>query len=71
MASASTDRGNMPLAILCLVAAVVFAAGAIFYATQSTDLLAGAMGRHYKHAILSAGLCVVALVAANFVRPKA
>ena len=63
-------RGNAVLAIICIVLAVCFLAGAVFYFTQNTSLFAGSYGIHYKHAILCVVLAVVSLVAANFLRPR-
>jgi hypothetical protein len=64
------SRGNGPLAVVCLVLAVLFAAASVFYFTVRTSLLAGSTALHYKHGILFAALAVVALIAANIARPK-
>jgi predicted Co/Zn/Cd cation transporter (cation efflux family) len=64
-------RGSRPLALALIVLAVVFAALAIFYFTQKTNLLAsGRPALHWKHAIVFTVLTLLALVAANFARPK-
>jgi uncharacterized membrane protein len=65
-------RGSRPLALLLLLLAVVFAFATIFYFTVKTNFLAG--GRpalHWKHAIVFLVLTVLAVIAANFARPKA
>jgi hypothetical protein len=59
------------LALALIVLAVVFAALAIFYFTQKTNFLAsGHPALHWKHAIVFTVLTLLALVAANFARPK-
>jgi NADH:ubiquinone oxidoreductase subunit 6 (subunit J) len=63
-------NGNRALAALFLVLAVVFVAIAIFYFLVRTSLLANSTAIHYKHAIIFLVLAVLALIAANFVRPK-
>jgi predicted Co/Zn/Cd cation transporter (cation efflux family) len=65
-------RGSRPLALALLVLAVIFALAAIFYFTQKTEFLAGGTKPelHWKHAIVFTVLTVLALVAANFARPK-
>jgi len=65
---ARSGQGNTALAAALVVLAIVFAAGAIFYFTATTSLLASESGRHYKHGILCAGLAVVSLIGANFAR---
>jgi hypothetical protein len=62
-------RSALPAILLGLVG-LLFLAGAIFYATTDTGLLASTVGRHDKHAIVSAGLAVLSFVAANFARPR-
>jgi len=59
-------KANQALAIGLVALAVVFVGFAIFYTTTDTGLLADKVARHYKHAILFAGLAVLSLVAANF-----
>jgi hypothetical protein len=64
-------RGSRPLALALLVLAVIFAILAIFYFTTKTNFLAS--GRpivHWKHAIVFTVLTLLAVVAANFARPK-
>lgn len=62
--------GNRTLAVLLVVVAVLLVAVAVFYWTQQTSLLASDYGIHHKHALLAAGLAVLALIGANIVRPK-
>jgi hypothetical protein len=64
-------RGSRPLALALLVLAVVFALGAVFYFTQKTNFLAsGPPAMHWKHAIVFTALTLLAVIAANFARPK-
>jgi hypothetical protein len=64
-------RGSRPLALALLVLAVIFAVAAIFYFTQKTSFLAsGRPALHWKHAIVFTILTILAVVAANFARPK-
>ena len=64
-------RGSRPLALALLVLAVIFALAAVFYFTQKTNFLAsGPPAMHWKHAILFTVLTLLAVVAANFARPK-
>jgi predicted Co/Zn/Cd cation transporter (cation efflux family) len=64
-------RGSRPLALALLALAVVFALAAIFYFTQKTNFLAsGSPAIHWKHAIVFTVLTLLAVVAANFARPK-
>jgi hypothetical protein len=64
-------RGSRPLSLALLVLAVIFALVAIFYFTQKTSFLAsGPPAMHWKHAILFTVLTFLAVVAANFARPK-
>ncbi|MFZ0129804.1 MAG: hypothetical protein WB808_11685 [Candidatus Dormiibacterota bacterium] len=64
-------RGSRPLALALLVLAVIFAIMAIFYFTQKTSFLAsGPPATHWKHAIVFTVLTLLAVVAANFARPK-
>jgi hypothetical protein len=64
-------RGSRPLALALLVLAVIFALGAVFYLTQRTTFLtSGAKPPHLKHAIVLIVLTLLAVVAANFARPK-
>jgi multisubunit Na+/H+ antiporter MnhE subunit len=64
-------RGSRPLSLALLVLAVIFALAAVFYFTQKTSFLAsGPPVRHWKHAILFTVLTLLAVVAANFARPK-
>jgi hypothetical protein len=64
-------RGSRPLALALLALAVVFALAAIFYFTQKTSFLAsGPPATHWKHAIVFTVLTLLAVVAANFARPK-
>jgi hypothetical protein len=64
-------RGSRPLALALLVLAVIFAVVAIFYFTQKTSFLAsGRPALHWKHAIVFTILTLLAVVAANFARPK-
>jgi hypothetical protein len=62
-------RSQLPVVLLALLG-VLFIAFAIFYATTDTGLLASAVGRHYKHAVLAAILAVLCFIAANFVRQR-
>jgi hypothetical protein len=62
-------RTSLPAILLALLG-VLFVAAAIFYATTDTGLLASAVGRHYKHAIVAAVLGVLSFVAANFARRR-
>jgi lysylphosphatidylglycerol synthetase-like protein (DUF2156 family) len=64
-------RGSRPLALALLVLAVIFALAAVFYLTQRTTFLtSGAKPPHLKHAIVLIVLTLLAVVAANFARPK-
>jgi hypothetical protein len=64
-------RGSRPLALLLLALAVVFALATIFYFTQKTNFLAsGRPALHWKHAIIFLVLTLLAVIAANFARPK-
>ena len=64
-------RGSRPLSLALLALAVIFALAAIFYFTQKTSFLAsGPPAMHWKHAILFTVLTFLAVVAANFPRPK-
>ena len=62
--------GNGALAGLFLVLAVVFAAAAVFFFVVRTSFLANSTAIHYKHGIVFLALTVLALIAANFARPK-
>lgn len=65
-------RGSRPLALALLALAVIFAVAAVFYFTQKTNFLAsGRPALHWKHAIVFLVLTLLAVVAANFARPKA
>jgi hypothetical protein len=65
-------RGSRPLALALLALAVLFALAAVFYFTQKTTLLAsGSPALHWKHAIVFTVLTLLAVIAANFARPKA
>jgi predicted Co/Zn/Cd cation transporter (cation efflux family) len=64
-------RGSRPLVLALLVLAVIFALLAVFYFTQKTSFLAsGRPALHWKHAIVFTVLTLLAVVAANFARPK-
>ena len=64
-------RGSRPLSLALLALAVIFALAAVFYFTQKTSFLAsGPPAMHWKHAILFTVLTFLAVVAANFARPK-
>jgi hypothetical protein len=64
-------RGSRPLALLLLALAVVFAVLTIFYFTVKTNFLAsGRPAMHWKHAIIFLVLTLLAVIAANFARPK-
>jgi hypothetical protein len=64
-------RGSRPLAIALLALAVIFAIAAVFYFTQKTSFLSsGRPALHWKHAIVFTALTLLAVVAANFARPK-
>ncbi|MBJ7609544.1 MAG: hypothetical protein JF887_08985 [Candidatus Dormibacteraeota bacterium] len=60
-----------PLAILLGLLGVLFVAFAVFYATTDTSLLASAVARHYKHAVVALVLAVLCFVGANFARRRA
>jgi hypothetical protein len=64
------QRSIVPAVALVVLAVLLFAAAA-FYATQQTGFLASEVSVHTKHALLCAGLGVLALIGANIVRPKA
>jgi hypothetical protein len=54
-----------------MLLAVVFAFLTIFYFTVKTNFLAGGRpAMHWKHAVVFLVLTVLALIAANFARPK-
>ena len=61
-----------PLTILLLLLAVVFAVLAVLYAVGTLQFAVSdtASAHHPTHAVVLGVLCVVALVAANFTRPK-
>jgi hypothetical protein len=64
-------RGSRPLALLLLALAVVFAVLTIFYFTVKTNFLAsGRPAMHWKHAVVFLVLTLLAVIAANFARPK-
>jgi hypothetical protein len=64
-------RGSRPLALALLVLAVIFALATIFYFTQKTNFLAsGPPAMHVKHALVFLALTLLAVIAANFARPK-
>ena len=64
-------RGSRPLTLVLLALAVVFALATIFYFTQKTNLLAsGRPAIHWKHAVVFLVLTLLAVIAANFARPK-
>ena len=64
-------RGSRPLALALLVLAVIFAVATIFYFTQKTNFLAsGRPAMHWKHALVFLVLTLLAVIAANFARPK-
>jgi hypothetical protein len=64
-------RGSRPLALLFLALAVLFALATIFYFTVKTNFLAsGRPAMHWKHAVVFLILTFLAVVAANFARPK-
>lgn len=56
--------GLVVLAVICAVLAYLYWVGAIQFLTSSGH------GVHHTHGFLFAGLAVLALVAANFTRPK-
>lgn len=56
----------MLLAIVFAILAVLYAAGSIQFLTTSGT----AHAHHYTHAVASAVLAVLSLVAANIARPK-
>jgi hypothetical protein len=66
----ASSRRSPLLSIICVVLALVFVAGAIFYWTQPTSLFASPFGIHHKHAAVSAVLAVVFLVGAIMFRPR-
>ena len=63
-------KSNSALAAAFAVLAVVFAAAAVFFFVVRTNFLANSTAVHYKHGIVFTALAVLALVAANFARPK-
>lgn len=64
-------RGSRPLALALLALAVLFALATVFYFTQKTSLLAsGRPALHWKHAVVFLALTLLAVIAANFARPK-
>ena len=64
-------RGSRPLSLALLALAVIFALAAVFYFTQKTSFLAsGPPAMHLKHAIVFTVLTLLAVIAANFARPK-
>jgi hypothetical protein len=64
-------RGSRPLSLALLALAVIFALAAVFYFTQKTSFLAsGPPAMHVKHAIVFTVLTLLAVIAANFARPK-
>jgi di/tricarboxylate transporter len=58
------------LTILLVVLGIVCVALAIFYATTDTGFLAGAVTRHYKHAVAFAVAALVLFIGANFSRTR-
>jgi len=63
-------KGNSALAAGFVLLAVVFAAAAVFFFVVRTSFLANSTAVHYQHGIVITTLAVLALVAANFARPK-
>ncbi|MHB8489933.1 MAG: hypothetical protein ACYDCS_11750 [Candidatus Dormibacteria bacterium] len=64
-------RGSRPLALALLALAVIFAIAAVFYFTTKTNFLShGRPALHWKHAVVFTVLALLAVVAANFARPK-
>ncbi|MFZ0180494.1 MAG: hypothetical protein WAL84_11590 [Candidatus Dormiibacterota bacterium] len=64
-------RGSRPLALALLALAVIFAIATVFYFTVKTNFLAsGRPAMHWKHAIVFLVLTLLAVIAANFARPK-
>jgi hypothetical protein len=64
-----TARTSLPAVLLALLG-VLFIAFAIFYATTDTGLLASAVARHYKHAVVAAVLGILCFIGANFARRR-
>lgn len=58
------------LAILLVIAGIVFIGIAVFYATTDTSLLAASVARHYKHAVAAAVVAVLCFIGANFARRR-
>jgi hypothetical protein len=63
-------RSSPLFSILLALLAVISAAAAIFYWTQSTSFLAGNLGIHHKHAAIFAALTLVFLAGAVLARPR-
>jgi hypothetical protein len=63
---------SLPLALILVVLAIVFAIVAVLYAFGVLQIAVTDPGspHHYTHAILFAVLAVVSLIAANFVRRR-
>ena len=66
----ASSRRSPLISILCVILALVFAAGAVFYWTQPTSLFASPFGIHHKHAAVAAVLAVIFLVGAIMFRPR-
>ncbi len=64
---ATTFWSNRLMAIGLVVIAAVCAALAVFYMTVKSSFLASHYGHQPKHALLFAGLAVIALIAASIV----
>jgi hypothetical protein len=64
---------SVPLSILLVALAVVFAVLAVLYAQGTIQVLVSDTRaiHHYTHAIVMAVLAVASLIAANFARPRA
>ena len=64
-------KNAAPTAALLVVVALVCFVVAGLYATGHLELLTSSGGSHFKHGVLFAGLGVLSLVAANFMRARA
>ena len=63
-------RTSPIFSILLALLALVSLVAAIFYWTQKTDLFAGTVGIHHKHAVIFAVLTLVFLAGAVLARPR-
>lgn len=67
---ASQTRRSPIYSVILVLLALVCIAGAAFYWTQRTSLLAGTFGLHHRHAEVLGVLALVFLAGAVLLRPR-